>query len=213
LHFKENEEIVILTPDQILALFDAASDLKHRTLFMTAAMTGMREGEILGLKWDDIDWVASQLYVKRTYNHGRFYEPKSKTSKRKIDLTPQLITQLKEWQLACPPNELDLVFPTREGKPIDGTSMVRNKFLPTLKWAGIPKIRFHDLRHTYASLLIDQGEQPKYIQTQMGHSSINITFDIYGHLMRGANEEAARKLGDTIFGKKKKDDSSNMVAE
>ena len=163
-------------------------------------MTGMREGENLGLKWDDIDWVAGQIHVKRNYHHGSFYKPKSKASRRKIDLAPQLITQLKTWQLACPPNKLDLVFPTRNGKPIDGTSMFRNKFLPALKTAKIPKIRFHALRHTFASLLIDQGENPKYIQRQMGHSSINITFDIYGHLMKDTNEEAARKLGDTIFG-------------
>jgi len=210
---KENEEIAVLAPDQILTLFDAAPDLKHRTLFMTAVMTGMREGETLGLKWDDIDWVAGQVHVKRTYNHGRFYKPKSKTSKRKIDLAPQLITQLKEWQLASPPNELDLVFPTKKRKPMDGASMLKTRFLPALRKAKIPRIRFHDLRHTYASLLIDQGENPKYIQKQMGHSSINVTFDIYGHLMKDANEEAARKLGNTIFGEEKKANGSKTVAE
>jgi len=72
-------------------------------------------------------------------------------------------------------------------------------FEPALKKAKIPKIRFHDLRHTYASLLIDQGEKPKYIQEQLGHSSINITFDIYGHLMDDSNQESARRLGDAVF--------------
>jgi len=69
-----------------------------------------------------------------------------------------------------------------------------------LKRARLPKIRFHDLRHTFASLLIAQGEHPKYIQTQMGHSSISITMDIYGHLMESVNKESATKLGNTIFG-------------
>ena len=73
-------------------------------------------------------------------------------------------------------------------------------FDPALKKARIPKIRFHDLRHCYASLLIEQGESPKYIQNQMGHSSINVTFDIYGHLMKDSNQEAATRLRDTIFG-------------
>lgn len=161
----------------------------------------------MGLKWDDIDWIAGQVHIKCTFNHGRFYEPKTKTSKRKIDLAPQLISQLKEWQLACPPNELDLIFPNGEGKPMDANNLVKTEFLPSLKKAKIPKIRFHDLRHTYASLLIDQGESPKYIQTQIGHSSIKVTYDIYGHLIDDANPEAATRLGNAIF-----DDGSKTVA-
>jgi len=168
----------------------------------------MREGEILGLKWDDIDWIAGQIHVRRTFNHGRFYEPKSKTSRRKIDLAPQLISQLKKWQLACPHNKLDLVFPNGDGRPIDANNLVKREFLPALQKAEIPRIRFHDLRHTYASFLIDQEENPKYIQAQMGHSSINVTYDIYGHLMKDTNEKAASKLGNAIF----EADGSKMVA-
>jgi len=205
---EEDGDINILTPQQIRALVDTTSNLKYKTLFMTAIMSGSREGELLGLKWDDIDWIAGQVHVKRTFNHGRFYEPKTKTSKRKIDLAPQLISQLKEWHLACPPNELDLIFPNGEGKPMDANNLVKREFLPTLKKAKIPKIRFHDLRHTYASLLIDQGESPKYIQTQMGHSSIKVTYDIYGHLIDDANPEAATRLGNAIF-----EDGSKTVAE
>ncbi len=197
---EEAKDITILTPEQIRALLEAAPDVKSKTLFMTAILTGMRQGEILGLKWDDIDWTAGQIHVKRTFNYGRFYDPKSKTSKRKIDLAPQLIAQLKAWQLACPPNNLDLVFPNGEGKPINDSNLRSRIFDPGLKKAKIPKIRFHDLRHCYASFLIDQGESPKYIQTQMGHSSINVTFDIYGHLMKDTNQEAATRLGNAIFG-------------
>jgi integrase len=196
---EEVKDLTILTPEQIRALLDVAPDMKSKTLFMVAVLTGMRQGELLGLKWDDIDWISSQAQVKRTFNHGRFYEPKSRTSQRKIDLAPQLITQLKEWQLACPPNKGDLVFPNGEGKPIDTRNMVQRDFLPALKKAKIPRIRFHDLRHCYASLLIDQGENPKYIQAQMGHSSINVTFDIYGHLLKDSNQEAATRLGNAIF--------------
>lgn len=205
----EDEEIAILTPGQIRTLLDATPDLKYNTLFMIAIMTGMREGEILGLKWDDIDWIVGQIHVRRTFNHGRFYEPKSKTSRRKIDLAPQLISQLKKWQLACTPNKLDLVFPNGEGRPIDANNLVKREFLPALKKAEIPRIRFHDLRHTYASFLINQEENPKYIQAQMGHSSINVTYDIYGHLMKDTNQKAASKLGDAIF----EADGSKMVAK
>jgi integrase len=197
---EEVEDITILTPEQIRALIDAAPDLKSKTLFMMAVGTGMRQGELFGLKWDDIDWISGQVKVNRTYNHGRFYEPKSKASHRRIDLAPQLIAQLKEWQLACPPNTLDLVFPNGGGKPFNDGNFRGRTFYSVLKKARIPKIRFHDLRHCYASLLIDQGESPKYIQAQMGHSSINVTFDIYGHLMKDSNQESATKLGNTIFG-------------
>ena len=123
-------------------------------------------------------------------------------------MAPQLVAQLRVWRLASPPTDLDLVFPNAAGNPIDTNNMIKRHFLPALKKAGIPKIRFHDLRHTYASRLIAQGENPKYIQHQMGHSSIRTTFDIYGHLMKDENQQAAMKLGISIFG----EDGSKMVA-
>ncbi len=204
----EKDEILVFTPEEIRALLDAAGSQKDRTLFMTAVLTGMREGELLGLQWGDIDWVNRQVHVRRTYNHGRFYEPKSKAARRKIDLAPELVSTLKQWKLACPIGELDLVFPTEAGTPEDAANMLKRRFFPALRRAKLPKIRFHDLRHTYASLLIDQGENPKYIQTQLGHSSIQLTMDVYGHLMKDVNQEAATRLGSTVFGS----DGSKMVA-
>ena len=115
--------------------------------------------------------------------------------------------RLKEWKLACSPNKLDLVFPNQSGDPLDRSYVVINYFWPTLEAVGLPKIRFHDLRHTYASLLIAQGENPKYIQKQMGHSKPSVTLDIYAHLMDEENPEAAKKLDDTIF-----QSGSKMVA-
>ena len=220
-HDESKEGLKILEPAMIRKLLDSvgwypkksrktgetewlemskADKMKYKTLVMTAASTGMREGEILGLKWSDIDFVVNQIIVNRTFNHGRFYSPKSKYSKRKIDIAPQLVTQLKEWKLACPKTELDLVFPNAKGNPIDANNLLNRVYSPALKKAKLPQIRFHDLRHTYASLLISQGENPKYIQNQMGHSSIQVTYDIYGHLMNTENPESASKLGNTIFG-------------
>lgn len=204
----KEDELNILIPTQCKALFDNTSELKYKTLFMNAVLTGMRQGELFGLKWADIHWFSRQIHVNRTFNHGRFYEPKTKSSKRKIDLAPQLVTQLKEWKLACPGNDLDLVYPNEEGKPLSPINMVKRKFEPALKKAKIDRIRFHDLRHTYASIQIDLGENPKYIQNQMGHASINVTFDIYGHLIKTENKEAAKRLGDAIF----EESGSKMVA-
>lgn len=212
----DEEEMVILRPDEIRKLLSETTSKKDYVLFMTAAMTGMREGELFGLKWDDIDWFNSQIYVRRTFNHGRFYEPKSKTSRRKIDLPQDLIRELKVWKLACPIGELNLVFPSETGTPENAANMLYRRFFPALRRAGLPRIRFHNLRHTYASLMIAQGENPKYIQSQLGHSTINMTMDTYGHLMESVNRAAANKLGMTILGPEKgffEINGSKMVAE
>ena len=115
---------------------------------------------------------------------------------------PAMMKELKKWRLACPQNHLDLVFPNNAGKPINHNNMVNRHFKPALKAAKLPKIRFHDLRHTYASLLIDQGENIKYIQTQLGHSSPTVTLNIYAHLMRDKNQESASKLESHVFNSK-----------
>ncbi len=204
----EDKELNILMPAEIIALLDAAPDLKHKTLFMAAATTGLRQGELLGLKWNDIDWFNNQIHVKRTYNHFQFYEPKTRASRRRVDVPPQMMTQLKKWKLSCPTNDYDLIFPNEICKPMSALNMYNRKFLPALKKAKLKKIRFHDLRHTWTSLLIDQGENIKYIQNQIGHSSIKITLDTYGHLLKDVNKEAANRLGNVIFNQ----GGSNMVA-
>lgn len=155
--------IDILKPKEIRALLDHVSNQKTKCLYTLAVMSGMRQGEILGLKWTDIDWFNCQVHVKRTFNHGQFHEPKTEASRRAIDLGPTVISELKIWKIPCPPNELNLVFPNEAGKPIDANNLIKRDFDPTLRRAGIRGIHFHCLRHTYASLLIDRGEHPKYI--------------------------------------------------
>lgn len=196
---ENDSEITILIHPQIKSLFGAVSNPKYKTLFMLAALGGMREGEILGSKWSDIDWDNNQIYVQRSYNKRTWYLPKTKTSKRRVDLGPKMMASLRKWRLACPPNELDLIFPSEAGKPLAESTMVRKFFKPALRKADLPDIRFHDLRHTYASLLIEQGENIKYIQTQLGHSSPVVTLEIYAHLMKPTNQESAIKLENSIF--------------
>lgn len=106
---------------------------------------------------------------------------------------------MKKWRLACPPSELNLVFPNGAGGPINHNNMVNRHFEPALKKAGIKRIRFHDLRHTFASLLIDQGENIKYIQTQLGHSSPSVTLNVYAHLIKPHDQSVAKRLETTIF--------------
>lgn len=192
-------KIRVLCPDEIQALIDAAGSHKFKTLFMFAVMSGARQGEILGLKWTDIDWINSQVNIQRTFNNQAWYEPKTKTSRRRVDLGPAMLTALKKWKLACPKNDLDLVFPNEAGNPMDHNNLNLRSFRKALKESGIGKMRFHDLRHTTASLLIEQGENIKYIQTQLGHSSPSVTLNVYAHLMKPVNQESACRLENTVF--------------
>lgn len=208
----QSEEVSILTPEQIRALLEAEPNQKYKTIFLTAIMTGMRQGEILGLQWSDVNFTTKQIHVKRTFNHDRFFEPKTRQSIRKIDLAPVLVKALAAWKLVSTNQKqdpvdqieeekpkLDLVFPSKAGTPIGCYNLVRRHFEPALKKAKIPHIKWHALRHTYASLLIEQKENIKYIQNQLGHSSPTVTLNVYSHLMKGENQEAVCRLENAIF--------------
>jgi len=204
-----DNEIIILSPVQIKALLDSVSNQKYRVLIMLAIMSGARQGEILGLKWSDIDWINNQIHIRRTFNNQQFFDVKTKSSRRSIDLGPAMITELKKWRLACPPTKLDLVFPNKSGNAINHNNMVYRHFDPALRKAELPKMRFHDLRHTKASLMIEQGENLKYIQAQLGHSNPTVTLNVYAHLMKPVNQEAACRYENMIF----ETNGSKMVAE
>ena len=106
---------------------------------------------------------------------------------------------LAEWKLKSGGKDDDIVFTNEAGQPMNYRNMVQRYYRKALKDAGIPQIRFHDLRHTYASLSLAQGENIKYIQTQLGHSSPTVTLNVYSHLMKKENQEAVCRLENTIF--------------
>ena len=97
----EEPDIRILSTHEINAFLKAERNSKYKTLFMLAIMSGARQGELLGLKWTDVDWFNNQLHIKRSFNEGAWYKPKSKASQRKIDLGPAMMAQLKNWRIAC----------------------------------------------------------------------------------------------------------------
>lgn len=113
-------------------------------------------------------------------------------------MSSELVKVLKEWKLRCPPGYKDLVFPNREGNYLDPNNLNKRGYKSLIEKAGIKKIRFHDLRHTYASLLIANNVPIKYIQTQMGHSSIQNTMDIYGHILPEVTMQGVNAL-DSIL--------------
>jgi integrase len=120
-----------------------------------------------------------------------------------------VLKDLAAWKLKSGGRDEDLVFPNEAGQPLNYSNMVQRYFLKALREAKIPRVRFHDLRHSYASLLLGQGENIKYIQNQLGHSSPMVTLNIYSHLLKDSNQEAACRLENAIF----EVSGSKMVAD
>jgi integrase len=193
------KEAEMATLDEIHAIMDKMSNPRDKLIVRTMAFTGMREGEIFGLQWGDIQWKDSQICVRRTYNHRRFYEPKSARSKRNIDVSEDLLHELKKWKLACPNGELDLVFPNTHGNPMNATNWLKHVWHPTRRRAGVRHLTPHSLRHFSGSFLLDQGVDIGYVQDHLGHNSIQMTMDTYRHKIRKYNREAAGILGKALF--------------
>lgn len=196
----EKEEMEILNPDEIRLLLEKAKP-EYGTLFLMAVLTGLRRGEIIGLQWGDIDWVHNQIHVRRSYcgTSKQLQSPKTMNARRKVDMTPTLVHELKKHKLSCPKGELDLVFPNSDGGILDPDNMIKRGFLPALSEAKLRTVRFHDLRHTNVSLRIEQGQNLVYISKQIGHASVSTTLNVYSHLLKEAHPEQAERL-DAILG-------------
>ena len=161
-------------------------------------------GELLGLKWSDLDWTSHSLHIQRQLQRltGKglvFSEHKSRAGRRKIVLGKATIevlrthynTQFDERQSAGEGwNKEDLIFISTSGTPLDPRN-VTLEYKAALELAGCPEIRFHDLRHTAASLMLQQNVHPKVVQERLGHSDISLTLNTYSHVMPGMQEEAA----------------------
>ncbi len=162
---------------------------------MIAISTGMRRGEILGLKWNNVDLENNTICVINslvpTKVGLKLLPPKTKTSVRKISLPPTLVEILKDYKNKNYSNSF--VCTLENGKLITPSSL-NHKFKDILKENNLPSIRFHDLRHSHASLLLTQGVQPKMISERLGHSNINITMDLYSHIYDSTNLEIAKNF-------------------
>jgi integrase len=191
----EDKEMDVFVPDEIRRLLDA-QDEPLRTLLLTAVLTGMRQGELFGLQWDDIDFVRHQVHVRRSLWHGTLGTPKSRRSRRAIDMPSTLEQALQNLSTQ---RRSEFVFCSERGTPLDADNFRHREFPAALRRAELRRIRFHDLRHTYTSLLIAHGAHPKYIQAQLGHASIQTTLDRYGHLMPQLHQAEAQKLDRLVF--------------
>jgi integrase len=205
-----DDEMQALTAEQAQALLDAARGTDLEGLITLALATGLRRGELFGLKWSDVDFERGCLRVQRTvvYVNGEGYKevsPKTKSGKRSITLTGFALMALKEHRTrqrkirmqSLVWEDKDLIFPTATGMYMSASTLF-NQFHSLLERAGLPSIRFHDLRHSCATLLLKMKVPPKVVQEILGHSSIVITMDIYGHVLPGMQEEAMESY-DALF--------------
>jgi integrase len=197
---------------------------KDYPLALTLARTGMRYGEALALQWGDIDFHNRLIRIQRNFTKGNILTPKSGKS-RSVDMSKQLKSALFEMRHRRKLETVrkgwgkvpEWVFVNKTGNPLDGNNWRRRVFYRCLSKAGIRKTRIHDLRHTYASLLIQAGESLAYVRDQLGHHSIRVTVDIYGHFTPGGNKDAVDRLDDNFDAtirnlyatKTKKEDSSS----
>jgi integrase len=201
-------EIHPLTREEAQTFLEVIRDHspEHEAFFLCALRTGMRLGELLGLQWADVDLAGRFIEVQRNIVGGAVTTPKN-SKRRRVDLSRQLaetlaarLREAKAAMLKAGSDQLcPWVFPNREGQPLDGDNLRRRVFHVALVKAKLRQIRIHDLRHTFASLLIQQGESLAYVRDQMGHSSIQVTVDVYGHLVPGSNRAAVDRLDDASF--------------
>lgn len=200
-----HKKVDFLTREEVSLFLRTALEHYPRLypVFLCAVRTGMRAGELIGLKPGDVDFNGMFIEIRRGIVRGRITTPKNGKSRR-VDMSQQLAATLKNHLTETKKETLrkgwreppEWLFYTEEGHHLDVDNLRKRYFYKVLEKAGLRRIRFHDLRHTFASLLIAQGESLAYVRDQLGHSSIQITVDTYGHLVPGSNRQAVDRLDD-----------------
>ena len=204
-------EMRMLDESQVSQFLIAAQGSPHEALYHLAITTGMRQGELLGLKWTDLQWNSGMLHIQRQvqrvpWQGWSFIEPKTKAGRRTIKLGEASLHALRlhkerqqsrktvagaRWQ------DYDIIFPSNKGTPLEPSNM-RKDFNRVLEKAGLAKIRFHDLRHTAASLMLNNGIPVIVVSKVLGHSKPSITMDIYGHLYNRMQDEVVRLMDELV---------------
>jgi integrase len=209
------EEMRPLSEAEARTFLDAARESGDRfePLYVLAITTGLRRGELLGLRWDDADLSEARgtLRVGRALvrEGGRYIlgETKTKRGRRRVNLTPRTVTALKAHRkrqleervrLAGLYEDHGLIFASENGTPLNPENLVKRSFKPLLKRAGLPEIRFHDLRHTCATLLLSRSVHPKMVQELLGHATIAMTLDTYSHYLPSMGDQASGAMGDAL---------------
>lgn len=212
----EKYKITPLTPEQAEHLLDAAAGHRLDQVYRLTLSLGLRQGEVLGLRWEDVDFAQRAIRISGAIQQigGKIQRvtPKTAASERTLPLTPLLLRSLaahqeaqerEKQELGAEWHEHGLVFPSEVGTPLAPRNLQRH-FKGVLKKAGLPKtIRFHDLRHSCATFLIAQGVHPRVVMELLGHSQISVTMNTYGHVLPDTQRDAAAKLDMLLGGSSK----------
>lgn len=204
----------VLSREEARRLLDAVSGHRLEALFALALATGMRQGELLALHWREVDLEDGVLRVRATLKRNKrtgewlFAEPKTRRSRRQIALAGEIVATLRQHRMRQAEERLragsawqdmDLVFCSPVGEPLSARGVVR-QLEKVLARAGVSRIRFHDLRHTAATLLLAARVNPKIVSEMLGHASISITLDIYSHVLPDMQQDAASVMGAVLYG-------------
>ncbi len=207
----ERPDPTVVTADHARAVLAAAAGERLEALYVLALTTAMREGELLALRWKDVDLTAGELRVrgtlKRFDRQWRLDSPKTARSRRPVLLCPEAVDALRQHKARQAEERLaatawgwpELVFTTPRGEPWHVTSLLRLQFYPLLARAGVPRVRFHDLRHGAATLLLSLGYPPNVVSELLGHSQIGITLGTYGHVTPAQHRAAVNDLGRLLM--------------
>lgn len=199
-------DVYVLTLEQRQAIINAPEDEKFKTLFAIAMFTGLRQGELLGLRWSAIDFERGVIVVREQFTSGRWDTPKNGKT-RDAPFDNQTSDWLKNWRANGP--HCELVFPADNGNPMNAKNMCTREWRPALLHSGVagevaasghPPFRFHDLRHVYASLLINNKASLWEVKNALGHASITTTERTYGHLVPGIFDRLRKDMGEITDG-------------
>ena len=205
-----------VTADEILSTADiqrllvAATAGYYRTLLWVAVATGARHGEILALRWSDIDFDEGTVRIERSLSwarrpgepmRARFLPPKTKAGRRTIPASPELLHQLKAWRVqSAHSRDSDLIFPKRNGEPQQRKTVLEEGLAPALTGAKLPSVTMHSLRHSFATALIAAGTPIPEVQSYLGHARATVTLDTYAHFLPRQRTDAVARLSRLLGG-------------
>ncbi len=205
------KEMRPLSEDEAGQLLESARGDSLEALYVLAVTTGLRRGELLALRWDDLDLERATMRVARslTRDRGRYLmgDTKTKKGRRRVNLTARTVTALKahrkrqlEQRISYSGLHEDrgLVFCTQTGNIVSPEHVVRRSFKPLLERAGLPEIRFHDLRHACATVLLGRSVHPKLVQELLGHATVAMTLDTYSHYLPSMGDQAGGAMGEAF---------------
>jgi integrase len=204
----QKKEIVVLSPAQVKVFLKSVEGHRLEAMFVLAVTTGMRQGEMTGLRWEDIDEADGALYVLRTLSKTKegivFNQPKTAKGRRSVALTCLAIRALNKHRVRQQAEkgswkkDHGLVFPNIHGEPRSQREPMIKALKKALEKAGLPQIRFHDLRHTAATLMLSKGVHPKIVSEMLGHGDVAFTLTVYSHVLKGMQKGATQAIDEAL---------------